>query len=57
MKIITSIVKQNGRPALQFKFNENMSTLSKNYGSGVKDAYGEDIENQSNASISDYDIF
>ena len=34
VKIIAKIVEDNGRCPIQFKYNENMSTLNANYGVG-----------------------
>ena len=54
IKIISKIITDTGRPTLQFKFNENKSTLFANYGVGKDvDEFGHD---KSNDSISDFDI-
>ena len=53
--VISKIINDTGRTPLHFKYNENMSTLSANYGVG-KDS-DEDGEDKSHDSISDFDIF
>ena len=55
MKIIAQIIEESGRHPIQFKYNENMSTLTANYGVG-KDV-DEDAQDKSNDSMSDFDIF
>lgn len=55
ISIIAKIIEENNRPSLQFKFNENLPTLTSKAGTGA--GSDEERDRSDDGSLSDFDLF